>query len=143
MAKNSRVVLFALIKENQILLEKRPVKGYLKDQYLIPGGAINHLENLEDALKREMLEELGLVPTEFELLTNENLPGLNNNTLKPFVVTSWQGEIPENILDKEDPHPLEWINIDKALTIIPVKPTKKIVEVLKEYLLASRSGSRV
>ncbi len=129
MAKNSRVVLFALVKNNKILLENRPATGYL-----VPGGAINAHENLEDALKREIMEELGIIPTEFKLLTNEDIPGLNNNTLKPFIVTSWQGEIPENILDKKDPHPLEWMNIDKALISIPVKPTKKIVEVLKKYL---------
>ncbi len=134
MAENSRVVLFALIKDGKILLEKRPVKGYLKDQYLIPGGAINQFEDLADALKREIMEELGIVPIEFELLTEEDIPGLHNNILKPFVVNSWQGNIPKFILDKEDPHPLEWIDIDRALILLPIKPTKKIVEALKKYL---------
>lgn len=138
MAKNSRVVLFALIKDNKILLEKRPNIGYL-----VPGGGINQLESLEDALKREMMEELNIIPNKFELLTKTDIPGLNNNILKPFIVTSWQGEIPENVLDKEDPHPLEWMDIDKALNSIPVKPTKRVIEVLKEYFLASRSGSRL
>lgn len=136
MAKRSRVVLFALIKDNRILVEKRPVKGYLKHQYLIPGGAINDLEseNLEDALKREMMEELGVIPVEFKLLTKEDIPGLYQNILKPFIVHSWQGKIPGFILDKEDPYPLEWIEIDKALGLFPVKPTKRIIEVIKEYL---------
>ena len=137
MAKSSRVVLFALIRENKILLEKRPIKGFLKHQYLVPGGAINQLESLEDALKREMMEELGIIPLEFELLTEQDIPGLHNNILKPFIVTSWQGKIPKFILDKEDPHPLEWMEIDKALTIIPIKPTKKVVELLNKYLSKS------
>lgn len=136
MAKSSRVVLFALIKEDKILLEKRPVKGFIKHQYLIPGGAINEKqENLETALKREMVEELGVTPINFELLTEEDIPGLHNNILKPFVVSSWHGEIPKFILDKKDPFPLEWIEINKALKILPIKPTKKIIEVLKKYLL--------
>lgn len=145
MATSSRVVLFALIKENKILVEKRPVRGFRKHQYLIPGGAINALglENLEDALKREMMEELGIIPIEFSLLTDEDIPGLYNNILKPFVVHSWKGKVPKFILDKKDPYPLEWIAIDKALNILPVKPTKKIVELLKNYLLASRSGSKL
>ncbi len=134
MAKSSRVVLFALVKRDKILLEKRPIKGFPKNQYLIPGGAINSRgENLEDALKREMAEELGIIPTDFKLLTDEDIPGLHGNTLKPFIVTSWQGEIPKFILDKEDSFPLEWMEIDKALDT-HIKPTKKIIEVLKNYL---------
>jgi len=135
MTKSSKVVLFALIKENKILLEKRQVKGFAEDQYLIPGGAINPLETLEDALKREIMEELGITPIDFELLANEDIPGLHQNILKPFIVKSWQGEIPEFILDKKDPYPLEWMEIDKALKTLPIKPTQKIVELLKNYLL--------
>lgn len=131
----SQVVIFALVKQNKILVEKRPVEGFLNHQYLIPGGMVkNDLpESLEDALKREMMEELGITPIEFELLTDEEIPGLSNNILKPFLVKSWQGEIPKVNLDKEDPHPLEWMEIDQALNT-PVKPTKKIVETLKKYL---------
>lgn len=136
MAKSSLVVLFALIKDNKILLEKRPIKGFDEHLYLIPGGAVNKNErDLEDALKRELMEELGIIPTDFELLTEENIPGLFNNILKPYVVNSWQGKIPKFILDKEDPYPLEWIEVDRLLKIFPtIKSTVKIVEVLKEYL---------
>lgn len=135
MAKSSRVVLFVLIKEGRVLLEKRPVEGFLKHQYLIPGGAIHtKSETLEDALKREMMEELGIIPTKFELLTDEDIPGLHNNILKPFIINSWQGEIPQFILDKEDPFPLEWMEISQVLSILPIEPTKKIIEVLKKYL---------
>lgn len=135
MAKSSRVVLFALIKKNKILLEKRPVKGFPKHQYLIPGGAINEeLEDLEDALKREMIEELGIVPVKFELLTDEDIPGLHKNILKPFVVTSWQGEVPKFILDKKDPFPLEWMEINTALNLLPVEPTGKIAKALKKLI---------
>ncbi len=134
MARSSLVVLFALVKNNKLLLEKRPIKGFLEHQYLIPGGAIEKEEKLEAALKREMMEELGVVPIEFQLLTQEGILGINNNILRPYVVTSWQGETPAFILDKKDPYPLEWVEISKALLSLPVKPTKKITEVLKNYL---------
>lgn len=133
MSTNSRVVLFALVKESKVLVEKRPVKGFAKLQYLIPGGTINAEENLEDALKREMMEELGIIPLEFELLTNEDIVGLFNNLLKPFIVRKWQGEIPKVILDKEDPYPLEWLDLEKALKLSP-DPTIKIFEVIKIHL---------
>ena len=132
MAK-SIVVIFALIDQNKILIERRPIKGFLDPRILIPGGSVNSLENLEDALKREMMEELGIIPTTFELLTNEDIEGLHNNILKPFIVNSWQGEIPKIGMDKEDPFPLEWLEIDQVLNV-QIKPTKKIVEEVKKYL---------
>lgn len=128
-----KVVIFALIKEKKILVEKRPVPNFSNHQYLIPGGAINSEEDLEQALKREVMEELGVIPTKFELLTEEGILGLFNNALKPFVVTSWIGELPKVGLDQEDSYPLEWITIDQALKI-PIESTKKIAKILKNYL---------
>lgn len=128
MAQSSKVVLFALIKDGKILLEKRP-------QYLIPGGAINEdLESLEEALKRELIEELGVEPVEFKSLFDEDIPGINDNLLRPFIVTGWSGQIPDKILDKEDPHPLEWVEIDKALDLLPILASKEIMEAIKKYL---------
>lgn len=136
MAKNKKVVLFALIKDNKILLEKRLLDGFSNLQYLIPGGAINEdLESLEEALKREILEELGVIPTMFKSLSNENIPGINNNLLRPFIVTAWTGEVPQKVLDKEDPHPLEWVEIDRALDLLPIKASKEIMQALKDYLV--------
>lgn len=136
MAKSARVVLFALIKDGKILLEKRLLDDLSNLQYLIPGGAINEsLESLEEALKREMFEELGVEPVEFKSLFDEDIPGINNNLLRPFIVTSWSGEIPEKILDKEDPYPLEWIEIDRALDLLPKLASKEIMQALKDYLV--------
>lgn len=135
MSTKSTVVIFALIRDNKILVEKRPVKGFSEDQYLIPGGAINteDLETMEEALKREMMEELGVIPIKFELLTDEDIPGLHANLLKPFVVSKWKGKIPNVILDKEAAYPLQWVGIETILTI-PNKGSKKIAQALKEYL---------
>lgn len=138
MAINSTVVIFILIRNNKILVEKRPVEGFENHQYLIPGGAINNSEGIEGALKREMMEELGVTPRKFELLTQEEIPGLYNNILKPFVVSEWQGEVPPVILDKEDPHPLEWVEIETLLTT-PNKGSKKIIQALKKYLAFNKS----
>lgn len=134
-SSNLQIVLFILIKEKKILMEKRPVVGFSSHQYLFPGGSVQKelSESLEDALKREMMEELGITPIKFELLTEEDVPGLYDNILKPFVITKWQGEVPAFILDKKDPYPLGWMEIDKALNI-PIKSTKEIVMALKVYL---------
>lgn len=133
MATKSCVVIFALVRNNKILVEKRPLEGFVDHQYLIPGGGINTSEDLEQALKRESMEELGIIPIEYELLTKEDIPGLHSNILKPFIVSKWTGNIPKFILDKADPHPLEWMEIEKAMKI-SIKPTRKIFELLRIYL---------
>lgn len=132
------VVIFVLVKDNKILVEKRPVAGFAKDQYLLPGGAINISENLEQALKREMTEELGVTPTKFALLTQEDITGLFDNLLKPFVVSEWTGILPQISLDQEDPYPLEWVEIDIVLTT-PIEGSRKIVQALKKYLSLKQS----
>lgn len=128
-----QVVIFALIKDGKILLEKRPVKGFADHQYLIPGGAISVPEDLEQALKREVTEELGITPLQFAPLVSEEIVGLYGNLLKPFVVTKWEGDIPKIGLDKEDSYPLEWIEIDTAQNT-QVASTKKIIAAVKVYL---------
>ena len=50
---------FIFNKKGEVLLIRRehdPYKGY----WTIPGGRVNYGETLEDALKREMMEETGL-----------------------------------------------------------------------------------
>lgn len=128
-----QVVIFALIKDKKILVEKRPVPGFSDNQYLIPGGAIDPREDLESALKREIIEELGVTPTEFMPLNQEGIIGIFDNILKPFVITKWQGKIPKIGLDPKDQYPLEWIDIDQALNI-PIESTKKIIAAIKVYL---------
>lgn len=130
-----QIVIFALVKNNKILVEKRPVDGFSTHQYLLPGGEINldELENLEAALKREMMEELGIIPIRYKLLSNEGIIGIFDNLLKPFLVSEWKGEIPSIGLDKEDPYPLEWIDLE-AVANTPIEGSRKIVNAIKESL---------
>lgn len=133
------VVIFVLTDGNKILVEKRPVKGFTDHQYLLPGGAIEKEEagNLEGALKREMLEELGVIPTEYKLLSNKGIVGMFDNLLKPYVVTKWEGELPSIGLDIKDPYPLEWLELD-IVSNTPIEGSRKIVEAVKEYLISSK-----
>lgn len=130
-----QIVIFALVKDNKILVERRPVIGFSQDQYLLPGGEINldELENLEVALKREMMEELGIKPIEYKLLSKDGVIGIFDNLLKPFLVSKWEGKIPKIGLDKEDPYPLEWIDLE-IIANTPIEGSRKIVNAIKEIL---------
>ena len=58
---HSVVVLFN--EQGEILLEERSDDGY----YDFPGGSIDLKESAEEAAKRELLEETGLIADELEL----------------------------------------------------------------------------
>lgn len=58
--RNRRVAVDALIiKDDEILLIKRAVEPF-KDMWALPGGGIEFDETAEEALKKEVEEEVGL-----------------------------------------------------------------------------------
>ena len=133
--RKKQIVLFALINKNKVLIEKRPLLGFKGVQYLIPGGAVEEteLENIEIALRREMLEELGIIPIEFSLLDCKNIYNTLGIPLTPFIFSKWDGEIPTIVLDKDDQFPLEWVEIETVLNS-PIHATKKIAKAIKKVV---------
>lgn len=129
------VVVFIFLKKNKILVEKRITDeiSILSGQLLLPGGGVDELEDLETALVREVKEELGITPLEFILIpTSEDIYGVKEGViLRPFLINKWEGEIPEKILDEEDP--LFWVDLE-IMSNSQIEPTKKIINALKTHL---------
>ena len=57
-------VVVLLNENNEVLLEERSDDGYFD----FPGGAVDLKETLEDAARRELVEETGIIADELELL---------------------------------------------------------------------------
>lgn len=133
MNKNKRVVIFIFLKDRKILIEKRILKKFNGEKYLIPGGRVKESqEDLTQALKREVREELGITPLEFKLLPIEKkITGINGQLLIPYLISRWEGQFPEKVLDRGNP--LVWLELDEVLTT-DIIPTQKIIEALKVYL---------
>lgn len=129
--EQTRVVIFIFLDGEKILIEKRSLKNFKNLQYLIPGGIIEEFEEIEQALKREIAEELGIQPLEFSPIPAKEIRGLNNQLLIPFLINKWEGELPKTILDKGNT--LEWLEIEEVLKT-PIKPTREIVMALKTLL---------
>jgi 8-oxo-dGTP pyrophosphatase MutT (NUDIX family) len=103
------------------LMEDRPdLKLGSVHYWVFPGGKVEDGERPEDAMRREMREECGVVPLRWRLLPGEMrsrpIPGTRSFRAGPegwrahaFVVTEWRGVLPGRTLD--DDAPLAWRDV--------------------------------
>lgn len=63
-------VVGIICKEDRYLIQKRPEKGLLAGLWEFPGGKVKPLESLEQALYREIQEELGVGVSSHSYLTS-------------------------------------------------------------------------
>jgi 8-oxo-dGTP diphosphatase len=77
-------------KDSKILLVKQNLNGRLF--YAPPGGAIEFGENIEDGLKRELLEETNIevIESKYQFITEYVKPPLHAIELF-YSITSWNG----------------------------------------------------
>ena len=94
-----------LIKNDKILLIKKgngPYKGLLD----LPGGTIEFDESPKEALERELVEEVGIKLTEYDLIDSDSVSftwEYNNDLFKVhhigifYKIISYSGEVNNNI----------------------------------------------
>lgn len=129
MDDTEQVVILLVVKNNQILLEKRFFNG--QENLIFPGGRIkqNELENIELAAIREAQEELGITPTILKpLFENQDFYSEIGKLLKPFLITEWEGEFPHNVLDTNTP--LIWQDLDQVINS-PLESISKMAQSAK------------
>lgn len=103
-----------LIKDGKILLQRRsnPNKyGY--GMLAMPAGHLEANENVYDALKREMKEELGIDVINSEIVQVMNLKGDTDIYDAYFFTCNYNGSI-KNI-EKENVKTLEWVDVNSNL----------------------------
>jgi 8-oxo-dGTP diphosphatase len=133
------VVAAALIDDQgRILLQQRPPGLTMAGLWEFPGGKVERGESPENALVRELREELGigveaavLTPLSFasEALGNRHL------VLLLYAIREWTGE-PTALHAAE----LSWV-VPSAMTQLPMPPADRpLVQQLELYLAAEPSG---
>lgn len=126
-----KAVIFILVKDNQVLMEQRTFSQMYANILVYPGGHIEEDETIEQAFLREAQEELGIVPTDYQLLENATYTSKNDVFVTTFMVKDWEGKIPNTVLDQGNP--LVWVNLSQ-LKESELEQVRVIADKLSDYL---------
>jgi len=105
-------IAFMLIKNQRVLAEKRKLtKKVVPGALALPGGHVEAGEAPEDALCRELREELDILHTSMTYVCTLLHRAQEFRKLHYFVVEDWQGEI-----SNREAEALLWIPLDQVHT---------------------------
>ena len=95
-------------KQDMVLLAKRPDHVHQGGLWEFPGGKRRESENIREALKRELAEELGLLVDKAEpfMQVEHDYPELSV-LLDVWRVFSWHGDI-----SGREGQEIEWVRVD-------------------------------
>lgn len=108
-----------IMQDDQILL----IKQYGQDRNILVAGYINYQESAEDALKREIKEEVGLDVVSYEF--NQSRYYEKSNTLIFNFVVKTQGQVVIN----EEIDSFEWF--DKKIVLDKIAPNSLAKHFMK------------
>jgi mutator protein MutT len=122
-----KVVAGFLKKGDRFLLVRRPINKKRGGLWEFPGGKVENGETLEEAIKRELKEELGIKPKVKKLLgkTNYKYPE-DEIELFLFEIESEEEPILKEALE------LRWVNFEEIKEIELCPADKKLLESLKK-----------
>jgi len=92
-------------KNNQVLITKRGADQHQGNKWEFPGGKVEAAETAQQALARELKEELGIQLESANFLTTiTHSYSTKNITLEVYKVTKWQGD-PKGL----EGQPMRWV----------------------------------
>lgn len=119
------VVSAVLFRDNKILVQERAKNQNYAGYWEFPGGKVNENESIEDALIRELYEEIGITP-------NSIIPSKDYNYIfydgidihiTFFIIQEFEGAV----ISKEGQQ-IGWFSLNEALKLKLFEPDKWVLE---------------
>jgi len=133
--KYPRVGVGAVVldEKNRILLQLRnkpPEEGH----WSIPGGRVEFMEKLEDAIVRELKEELGIdvIVEDMLRVTDHIVPADNAHWVSPAFLVRVVGGQAEN-LEPEATRRVEWFPLDALPDKLTITTRSAVEAYFKKY----------
>ena len=130
----ANVVAGILTKDGKFLVEKRRDDDDADPGYVeIPGGHVREGESLEDALRREMKEEMGIQVEKMKLVSKSLATATNGERqrIHYFHVEQWNG-----IIGSKEAEKVYWESQVSGLSVAPDRAA--IESLLKPKALQSQ-----
>ena len=122
-------VAFMLVENHRLLAEKRMLTKTVDPGCIaIPGGHVENGEIPEEALRREMCEELGIVPNTIRYVCTLLHRSQEFQRIYYFVIESWEGKIENGEADT-----LFWIPLAESEKFDLTADKVAISEYLRVY----------
>lgn len=115
-----------LLKDGAVLLGRRAAHRSYPDRWDIIGGHVEPGETLEQALIREVEEEIGVTPGQFAKLTSLRAEGIE---LHIYRVDAWSGGSP--FIRNDEHAELRWFTVEAACSL-PNLASDEYVRVFQE-----------
>lgn len=128
-------VIFLLYKDGKFLVEEvtRVESGFYR-HLRIPGGKIEQGESPEEAMKREVEEELGVSPKSFielDAFEDVTLSG-NYYVFHAFLVLDYDGEVKNREPEKSN---LYWLPVDEAWDSLKLASSRYVLCLSEKVII--------
>jgi ADP-ribose pyrophosphatase YjhB (NUDIX family) len=131
-------VSVALLRAGEVLLVRRgraPSRGL----YAFPGGRIEPGETVEEAARRELIEETGLAAGDLAVLAEVAIEGERDDCPVRYRLTVMTGTwVGGEAVAADDAEAAGWYGLDE-LEKLPI--TLSVLEIARELLGADRAGA--
>jgi len=125
-----QIALGVVEHEGKYLVAQRKKHQHQGGKWEFPGGKVEQGETLEQALVRELQEEVGITPTQFQhLITVEHTYPDLSVQLNTWYVTEFQG-----VAKSGESQTINWVSVEELSQLTFPDANKAIIQAVFEKL---------